>query len=150
MPVHIINKQSAVKVSVRRLRRLLEEVLAGELGREARVNVLLTDDEKIAELNRQFLGKKGPTDVLAWELNEEAEGDDEALFGEVAVSGETAAKQGRRHGNTPEEELTLYAVHGVLHLAGYDDLTKAKRSRMWKRQREIMKDYRMGVRKRNR
>ena len=144
MPVHIINKQSAVKVSARRLKRLLEEVLACELGREAQVNVLLTDDEKITELNGKFLGKHRPTDVMAWVLDEEDEGDDEPLFGEVAVSGETALRQGRRHGNTPEEELTLYAVHGILHLAGYDDLTKAKRSKMWKRQREIMKAYRMG------
>ena len=139
MPVRIINKQKTVKVSVRGLRRVLEEALAGELGRPARVNVLLTDDEHIAKMHLDYMGEAGPTDVLSFELNEEADGDDEALLGEIAVSGDTAGREAARRGTSAQEELTRYAVHGLLHLVGYDDKTESKRRRMWRRQEQIVK-----------
>lgn len=145
MPVHIINKQRAVKLSVENLRRLLEGVLEEELGRDARVNVLLTNDRQITELNRRFRGEEGPTDVLSWGLEEESGEDDEPVLGDVAASGETAVREAPAHGTSPEEELTRYAVHGVLHLAGYDDETVPERRRMWRRQEQVMK----GVSKRD-
>jgi probable rRNA maturation factor len=138
VPVQIINKQKTVKVSVRGLRELLEAVLAEELPGGGQVNVLLTDDGHIAELNEQFLGERGPTDVLAFGMAE-AGAKEGAVVGDIAVSAETAAREGKRHGNTPEEELTRYAVHGLLHLAGYDDHEESDRRRMWKRQEQVMK-----------
>ena len=139
MAVHVINRQRAVRVSVRGLGRLLEEMLSEELGGEGQVNVLLTDDREITRMNRQFLGEEGPTDVLSFGSEEDEK---EGVLGDVAVSGETAAREASARGLSPEEELTRYAVHGLLHLLGYDDQKEADRRRMWRRQEEIVKRQR--------
>ncbi len=144
MSVHLINRQKQVVVSRSGLRRLLEAVMVEELGRPTEVNVLVTDDQEIAELNERFLGHRGPTDVLSFGLEEE-EGDEERSLGDVAVSAETAAREGPKHGNSAEEELALYAVHGLLHLLGYDDQEASARQKMWKRQEEIMKGFHAGT-----
>ena len=134
MAVNVINRQKHVKISGAALARLLEKTIAEELGRSADMNVLITDDEEIARLNKQYLGHDGPTDVLAFGMDEE----DGSLLGDVAVSAETATRVGPQHDNSPRRELTLYAVHGTLHLLGYDDIKKADRRKMWARQDEIM------------
>ena len=140
VPVHVINRQSAVKISTKDLSDLLEDVIGRELGRDVRVNVLLSDDEHITELNRQFLGRNEPTDVLAFPLDEETSQDDEPTFGDVVISGETALREATERNIEPERELTLYALHGILHLLGYDDRTEADRKRMRARENEILKE----------
>ena len=140
MPVHIINRQSAVKVSTKDLKDLLEDVIADELGRDVRVNVLVSDDSHITELNRQFLGRDEPTDVLSFPLDEKGPEDDEPTFGDVVISGETALREATERNIEPERELTLYALHGVLHLLGYDDQTEPDRKRMCAREAEILKE----------
>ncbi len=142
LPVHILNEQSDITVHSNALGKFLERVIVRELGRDdVHVNVLLADDARISELNRRFLGRDGPTDVLAFPVNEETSVDDEPVFGEVVVSAETALREAPGHNSTPRRELTLYAVHGLLHLVGYDDQTEDGRQKMETRQQEIMEDY---------
>ena len=74
------------------------------------------DDGEIRRLNRQFLERDRATDVIAFS----GEGD---LLGEIAVSIDTARRQARARGVSLESELKLLAVHGFLHLTGYDDLS---------------------------
>lgn len=141
MPVHILNEQSDVTVSSDALGKLLERVIVRELGRDdVRVNVMLADDARISELNRRFLGRDGPTDVLAFPINEETSVDDEPVFGEVVVSAETALREAAARNIEPERELTLYAVHGLLHLLDYDDQTEGDRKKMHARQDQILKE----------
>jgi len=141
LPVHVINEQSAVKISSRDLAKLLEEVIVDQLGRDVHVNVLVTDDNHIAQLNRQFLETDGPTDVLAFPLDDENSSDDEPTFGEVVISAETALREANARDLAPERELTLYAIHGILHLLNYDDQTEGDRKKMHARQDQILKEH---------
>jgi probable rRNA maturation factor len=108
------------------------------------VDVLVTDDRGIGVLNRRFLDREGPTDVIAFSLADEGsppenvqKGDDNTL-GEVVISAETARRVAKERGHGFREELALYVVHGLTHLAGYDDATAAQKRRMYAREREVL------------
>jgi probable rRNA maturation factor len=87
-------------------------------------------DAEIARLNEQFLAHHGPTDVITFQ------------HGEILISIERAIAQARRFGTAVHDELALYLIHGLLHLAGYDDTTPAKRRVMHARQRALLGEIR--------
>ena len=90
-------------------------------GRAARlrgaVNVLLTSNSELRALNSRFRGKDRPTDVLSFPPHF---GVGNAFAGDVAISAEMAAHNARLLGHSPAEEIKILALHGMLHLAGYD------------------------------
>ena len=112
----------------------------------AEVRVLLTDDAAVQEMNRDYRGKDKPTDVLSFAQIEQVEGTPvppaipgmPLMLGDVVISVETAVRQAQQHAITLDQELALLAVHGVLHLIGYEDETKAGAERMRVREREIL------------
>lgn len=91
-------------------RRLQREVAGGRP-----FTCLLTRDEELRRLNRQFLGKDYPTDVLSFPSLEE-----EGYLGDVAVSVDRAIEQAARFGHSAEAEIEILLLHGVLHLLGMD------------------------------
>ena len=86
------------------------------------VSVLLTDDTEIRELNRVYRDVDSATDVLAFAMRE-GEGSElnPSILGDVVISIETAQRQAVEVGHSLKSELALLAVHGTLHLLGYDD-----------------------------
>jgi probable rRNA maturation factor len=105
-------------------------VLLGERIRRANVSIVVVDDRTIHRLNRRFLNHDEPTDVITFSLEE---GD--SVDGEIITSADTAAAAAKRFGWTMADELLLYAVHGALHLAGYDDQAPTQRRKMRSRER---------------
>lgn len=99
----------------RRELRLFAERLRAEVAGSRHFHCLLTDDRELRRLNRDFLGKDEPTDVLSFPEPEPG-----PFLGEIAVSVERAAQQARDHGHTLENELRLLMLHGLLHLLGMD------------------------------
>lgn len=89
------------------------------------LSLVFLSDRALAEIHARFLDDPTVTDVITFEGNEELES-----AGEICVSVETASRYAREHRRAFAEELTLYVVHGWLHLAGYDDLQPAKKRRM--------------------
>jgi probable rRNA maturation factor len=86
-------------------------------GLKGTVNVLLTSSAEMKSLNRRFRQKDKPTDVLSFP----AEADVRKQFaGEIAISAEIATKNARALGHSPAEEVKILALHGILHLRGYD------------------------------
>jgi len=81
------------------------------------VNVLLTTSAEMKSLNRRFRGKDRPTDVLSFPAEAGAAG---KIAGEIAISAEIAAQNARSLGHSPAEEIRILALHGILHLRGYD------------------------------
>lgn len=101
----------------------------------------MTDDKNIQELNRRYLDKDRPTDVLAFAQDEEEEELLEGqtrLLGDVIVSVETAKRQADERRKTLDDELDLLVSHGLLHLLGYDDTTDEERESMNRRVAEIL------------
>ncbi len=94
------------------------------------IEVSLVDDPTIARLHEEFLRVPGPTDVLTFD------------HGEIFVSVETAALQAPLHGAPYRDEVLLYIVHGLLHLAGYDDADPDSAQTMAALQEEIMAQLR--------
>jgi len=88
------------------------------------ISLTLLDDEAIAALNRRYLGREGPTDVLAFSLGEPT-----APLGDVYVGFQQAGRQAAEHGVPLEEELARLAIHGTLHVLGHDHPEGPERTR---------------------
>jgi probable rRNA maturation factor len=113
--------------------QLIERAVAAALTAEQvadpiEVSVLVTSDARLHELNRDYRGVDAPTDVLSFAAEEDA-GDGPAFvrppdapryLGDIAISYERVAAQAAEYGHSRERELAFLAVHGVLHLLGYD------------------------------
>lgn len=118
-----------------KLKRAVERVLKGEKERtSAAISLVLCDDKTIHELNIRYLGHDYPTDVLSFPLSE-----GEPLVGEIIISVETAERNAKRFRQTLEQELLRLAIHGTLHLLGYDDTTSQQRKRMRQKERKYLK-----------
>ncbi len=87
------------------------------VGLKGTVNVLLTTSAEMKSLNRRFRGKDKATDVLSFPAEAGAAG---KIAGEIAISAEIAAKNARFLSHSPAEEIKVLALHGILHLRGYD------------------------------
>lgn len=99
----------------------------------------MTDDANIHQLNRTYLGKDHPTDVLAFPQDEEEPADGNVrLLGDVVVSVETAKRQADIREKRLEDEVDLLVAHGILHLLGHDDSTPEEAERMNARIAEVL------------
>ncbi|MBT7096478.1 rRNA maturation RNase YbeY, partial [Candidatus Poribacteria bacterium] len=95
--------------------------IEGALAPDVEVGVLVTDDEGIRRLSRDYRGIDAPTDVLAFAMRDGVDADlNPEMLGDVVISIETAQRQADERGHAVEEEMGLLAVHATLHLLGYD------------------------------
>jgi len=104
------------------------------------LSILIVDDRQIREINRDYLGKDRPTNVISFAMQEgEGEGIQPDLLGDVVISAETAARDAAEAGEAFESELYFLLLHGVLHLLGYDHerSTPADAKKMEAREREV-------------
>jgi probable rRNA maturation factor len=146
--IAVDDSQTAMPVDTQRLADCLQRVLAAEGVAAADLHLVLVEDAEIQRINCDYLEHDWPTDVISFSYAEVAvtstagdrwpRGQGLALDGEIVVSVETAVRQAPRHGWSPEDELLLYAVHGCLHLCGYDDLSDAERPLMRRRERDLL------------
>ncbi len=106
----------------------------------ASLSVLLTDDEQLQKLNFEYRQIDSPTDVLSFTVGEVFPGENgEVLYlGDIAISIPYAQREAKKKGHLYTEELQLLAIHGVLHLAGYDHLNKQDKEEMWAVQEGIL------------
>lgn len=123
-----------------------------DLDDATEVDVTIVDDEEIHALNRDYRGVDRPTDVLSFALDEEAEESDEPelvdapeehLLGDIIISAETAQRQGEEFGHGLEREIVYLAVHGLLHLLGYDHMTEADKVVMRAKEEEALREIKM-------
>ncbi len=91
---------------------------------DAELSILVVDDRQIAAVNRQYLNRTGPTNVIAFPMQEgDCSGINPQLLGDVVISIETAEREAAVSGVTTEERFTELLIHGILHLLGYDHET---------------------------
>jgi probable rRNA maturation factor len=107
------------------------------------LTILLTDDAQLHELNRDYLGIDAPTDVLSFPASETDPETARRYLGDILISVQRAEEQARAAGHGLEAEVQLLAVHGTLHLLGYDHAEAQEKARMWKAQAEILE--RLGI-----
>jgi probable rRNA maturation factor len=116
----------------------------------AELSVLLVDVAYMAELNHRWMGGDGPTDVLAFPMEEgtidpgpnDLSGGEPTLLGDVVLCPEVAAKQAVEAGHSSADELHLLTVHGVLHLLGYDHAEPDEEREMFALQAKLLDGWR--------
>ncbi|MFP3898159.1 MAG: rRNA maturation RNase YbeY [Dehalococcoidia bacterium] len=114
------------------------------------LSLVITDSETVRRLNRDYRGVDEPTDVLAFDMLAQKQGDDcfklppDGLtrLGEVIISYPQAEEQAREQGHTTEKEMALLIIHGILHLLGYDHEEAEEEAEMRARERELLEKCR--------
>ena len=108
---------------------------------DAELSILIVDDPKIEELNKKYLDRHGPTNIIAFPMRTgQFNNIAPQLLGDVVISIETAAREGEIAGISMEERFTQLLVHGILHLLGYDhEKNKTQADKMEKKSNEILK-----------
>lgn len=160
------DEQRDVAVDVARWVRLATLVLEDEraterYGDDVQMSLMFVDESTIADLNERFLGATGPTDVLAFPMDEELPpggrqpdqggrgpgapsdpGDPPALLGDVVVCPAVASRQAADRGLASDDEVALLVVHGVLHLLDYDHAEADEAAVMRRREQELLGRFR--------
>ena len=134
--VAVFNHQHGHKTSARWIQKMaraaLPDAMAAAKGDDApllslpEIEVSIVSDDEIARVHADFLGDPAPTDVITFH------------HGEIIVSADTAARQGAEHDQDIDRELALYVIHGLLHLAGWNDEDTAEQKQMHALQEEIL------------
>jgi probable rRNA maturation factor len=128
MPVFVANEQSE-PVDEARLRSVAERVLGSEgYPGDAELSLLLVSADEVAGYNERFMGRTGPTDVLAFPIEQltagvvpmSPENGPPLALGDVVIAPAVVREQAGRFGVAFEAELALMVVHGILHLLGWD------------------------------
>lgn len=147
MQIEISNQQEKMTVTQAiedRIIEVLEETArVHEVDDLAEVSLMFTDDETIHEMNREYRGIDRPTDVLSFALEEGEEeeiygGPEENLLGDIIISVETATRQAEEYGHSVEREMAFLALHGMLHLLGYDHMEEEERQQMRAQEEAIL------------
>src|SRR5262249_34149174 len=120
------------RILTRPLLRAVRTILCSEGAADAEVSILITDDIVIRRLNRDFRSRDNPTDVLSFSQREKGPGEspismpgtEHEVLGDIVISVDTAERQAAEHGLSLEHEAAMLAVHGTLHLLGYEDETE--------------------------
>lgn len=144
MRINVVNEQRKVRVHLRRVKRAAEQALKREFGGLAgcELNLLITDNQRIARFHWRHMKIKGPTDVMAFGMREGKKiAGSRSVLGDVVLSAEIAKQMARKLGIGVQQEVERYAVHGILHLLGYRDDTPARSRKMHKKQEEILGFY---------
>ena len=121
MDIQIRSHRKIHGLSNRKLKQKLKTVLNALGCRDVELSVYLTDDKEISELNKRYLGRTGPTNVLAFPISGGPPPDPETgMLGDVVISVETAVSESKSMGEALTETISRLLVHGILHLLNYD------------------------------
>ena len=110
-------------------------------GRKFALTLVVVGDREMAKLARRFAGGRGPTDVLAFEDGSVDAGTGRMDLGEVVISRDRAVAESKARGTSAGDEMRLYALHGLLHVLGYDDGSAAQRRRMFAEQAAVLGEF---------
>ena len=121
-----------------RFERAAQAALDLHAALDADLTLVLTGDERLQALNREYLGRDRPTDVLSFPAGETDPETGRRYLGDVLISVPRAVEQAAARGHALESELQLLVVHGVLHLLGHDHAQADEKARMWAVQAEIL------------
>ena len=128
---------------------LLERAAQAALQHESEsldsdLSIVLTDDARLQELNRDYLGIDAPTDVLSFPASETDPETGARYIGDILISIPRAQSQADAAGHALASEVQLLVVDGVLHLLGHDHGEPKEKTRMWKAQAEILDSLGLG------
>jgi probable rRNA maturation factor len=148
--IELLN-ESGVPLDVRGLGKLCRFVLDRlRVHPQAELCLKAVDEATIAELNERWMEKEGPTDVLAFPMDELRPGEvgedlEEGVLGDLILCPTVAERQGETAGHGTEAEIELLTVHGILHLLGYDHAEPDEHKEMFGLQDRLLAEWRAGA-----
>jgi probable rRNA maturation factor len=132
MSVEITSRVQGEKVSIRRVRKTAQRILALLEQSRSELSLALVDNDQIRKLNDRYRHKPEPTDVLSFPAGESLS-TGAKILGDVVISVEQAERQAKRRGEALEQEVERLMIHGILHLLGYDHERSAKEAKIMRR-----------------
>lgn len=140
MKIEIENRQTVIKIDRRRVRRTVSAILKMLDCAGKEISISFTDDENIREINKHYLGRNKPTNVISFSLAEGEYGNvNPQMLGDVVISVETARRDAAKGHLTVEQEIDFLLIHGILHLLGYhhENTTREETGKMKQKEKEL-------------
>jgi probable rRNA maturation factor len=140
MKLQIENSQSKIKIDKRIIRSKVIKILKTLDCADKEISLSFVDDEKIKQLNKQYLGKDKATNVLSFSLLEGEYGNiNPQILGDVIISVETAQRDALYGKLTVDQEIDFLIIHGILHLLGYnhENTTEKEIKKMRQKEKEL-------------
>ncbi len=138
LSISISSQTRSMRVPRKRITELVEFVAEAEGADFVELEVAVVSSRRIAELNREYLGHAGATDVITFDLSDQALG---GIRGMVVVCSDVAREQAALRHSGVQRELLLYITHGLLHLLNYDDTTDEQAQKMYARQEKLLANF---------
>ena len=138
-----IDDQQNLPIVLGRWAQLAEAATQAE-GGVGELTLTFVDEQDIAELNAEHMGKAGPTDVLSFPMDDEPMPGVPTLLGDIVICPEVAAAQCAEHAGTFDDEIALLVVHGVLHVLGHDHAEDAEALVMRERELSLLRTHHWG------
>ncbi|CAB4605738.1 unannotated protein [freshwater metagenome] len=141
MTIEITNKSGEL-VPTESVRTLLQNsLLELKLNPECEVNLVFVDVAEMTELHIKWMDEGGPTDVLSFPMDIPVDENEAVTLGDIVISPIVAADQAAAAGHSAEREIFILAVHGLLHILGYDHANPADEEIMFAKQEDLVKKY---------
>lgn len=134
--LEILDEQEFLEIDLEMIRKLCERIVDDAGTKTGRIGIVLVDNETIQQYNRDFLQHDYPTDVISFPIEDRLA--DGHLEGEILACTQVALDRATEFGWSPQEEILLYVVHGILHLVGYDDTTPEERQLMRQKEKNYL------------
>lgn len=139
MKISVSNLNKRYRLNEAFIKRVVNRVIRYiKKTEELELELIFLGDRSIRAINRKYLRKDRPTDVLSFRIERNEFGEDRFL-GEIFISLDRASVNSADLKTDFAEEIVLYIIHGILHIFGYTDYRRNDRVRMWKRQNEILR-----------
>lgn len=122
--ISVISEKVRLPLSAVKIERLAEKILSILKEKNAKVCIFFVNDAKIRKMNLKYRGIDRPTDCLAFPMRESG------MLGDIAISVDTARSNSKYFNSALKKEITLYIIHGILHLLGFMDTTPSAKKRM--------------------
>lgn len=139
MQIFVKNYQKTFSISIRQIKKIVIEILKIERVCCQEVSIFFVSSKKISELHKLYFNDPSVTDCISFPLDPVHKNQSDIL-GDIFVCPEVAGTYVKNHGGEIYEEITLYVIHGLLHLLGYDDTSPQLKRSMRKAEKRHMKN----------
>ncbi len=134
------NRQTKIKIDIRRLRSTAGKILRHLDLTGSELSIVIVDNQEIMEINKVYLGKNSTTNVISFSMLEGEFGTvNPKILGDVVISAEKAQEEARKTGISMNDEIDYLLIHGILHLIGYnhENTTRSESNKMKTKSKEI-------------
>jgi len=139
LKIRISRPRKSRRVNSALVEKAAVSVLSAFKKRDAEVDITFVSDKKISSLNKKYLHRNGPTDVISFLFGETPIPQDRSIIGDIYISLDAAGRNAVRFKNSFRKEILLYTIHGVLHLLGFGDKSAKEKKKIRMLEKRFLK-----------